>query len=152
VTELRRSFDSWSTLSTLLALNGRLVSEWIGRDLEPLGVSYAQAAALVRLWRRGGAMAQAEMIRSLALSRTSGTIVLNELAQRGLVERQPDKRDGRRVVVRLTEAGMDLEPQVFDVFHHVETAIRAGLSEDEVAVGLRFLRALLEGIQQERGS
>jgi len=133
-------------------LNGRLVSEWIGRELDPLGISYAQAAALVRLWRRRGAMAQTEMIRSLALSRASGTLVLNELANRGLIERQPDGRDGRRVVVRLTEAGMDLEPQVFDVFHHVETAIRASLSEDEVSAGLNILRALLEGIQQERGS
>jgi len=38
------------------------------------------------------------------------------------------------------------------VFHHVETAIRASLSEDEVSAGLNILRALLEGIQQERGS
>jgi DNA-binding MarR family transcriptional regulator len=152
VTQLRRSFASWSTLTTLLTLNGRLLSDWIGRDLEPLGISYAQAAVLVRLWRYDGEMPQTEMIKSLALSRASGTLVLNELAQRGLIERQPDERDARRLVVRLTEAGMDLEPQVFDVFHRVETAIRARLTEAEVAAGLRILRVLLEGIRQERGA
>ena len=152
MTDLRRSFASWSTLTTLLSINGRLVSEWIGRELEPLGISYAQAAVLVRLWRRQGQMTQTEMIRSLALSRASGTLVLNELSQRGLIERQPDKRDARRLVVQLTEAGMDLEPQVFDVFHHVETAIRARLSDDEVDTGLRLLRTLFEGIQRERGT
>ncbi|TMC05335.1 MAG: MarR family transcriptional regulator [Chloroflexi bacterium] len=145
----RRSFASWSTLTTLLALNGRLVQEQIGRNLEPLGVSYAQAAVLVRLWRRQGQMPQAEMIRSLALSRASGTLVLNELEQRGLIERQPDVRDARRLVVRLTEAGMDLEPEVFDAFDRVEAAVRAPLSEEEVETGLRILRSLVEAIRRD---
>jgi DNA-binding MarR family transcriptional regulator len=145
----RRSFASWSTLTTLLALNGRLVQEQIGRNLEPLGVSYAQAAVLVRLWRRQGQMPQAEMIRSLALSRASGTLVLKELEQRGLIERQPDVRDVRRLVVRLTEAGMDLEPEVFDAFDRVESAVRASLSEDEVEIGLRILRSLVEAIRRD---
>jgi MarR family transcriptional regulator, transcriptional regulator for hemolysin len=152
VTDERRSFASSSTLTTLLALSGRLVQERIGRDLEPLGVSYAQAAVLVRLWRRDGQMPQAEMIRSLALSRASGTLVLNELEQQGLIERRTDDRDARRFVIRLTEAGVDLEPQVFDVFLRVERAIRAPLSEAEVAAGLRILRALLERIQHDRRS
>lgn len=146
----RRSFASWSTLTTLLALNGRLVQERIGRNLEPLGVSYAQASVLVRLWRREGQMPQAEMIRSLALSRTSGTLVLDELEQRGLIERLPDGHDARRRVVRLTEAGMDIEPEVFDAFERVESAVRAPLSEDEVETGLRILRALVEAIRHDR--
>jgi MarR family transcriptional regulator for hemolysin len=149
VGDRRRSFASSSTLTTLLALGGRLVQERIGRDLEPLGVSYAQAAVLVRLWRRDGQMPQAEMIRSLALSRASGTLVLNELEQRGLIQRRPDERDARRLVVRLTEQGVDLEPQVFDVFDRVESAIRAPLSEDEVAAGLRILRLVAERIRHD---
>jgi DNA-binding MarR family transcriptional regulator len=149
VGDRRRSFASSSTLTTLLALSGRLVQERIGRDLEPLGVSYAQAAVLVRLWRREGLMPQAEMIRSLALSRASGTLVLNELEQRGLIERRPDERDARRLVVRLTEEGVDLEPQVFDVFHRVESAVRAPLSEDEIANELRILRLVVERIRQD---
>jgi DNA-binding MarR family transcriptional regulator len=149
VEDRRRSFASWPTVTTLLALGGRLVQERIGRDLEPLGVSYAQAAVLVRLWRREGQMPQAEMIRSLALSRASGTLVLNELEQRRLIERRPDERDARRLVIRLTEEGVDLEPQVFDVFDRVESAIRAPLSEDEVAAGLRVLRLLVEAIRQD---
>jgi len=149
VGDRRRPFASSSTLTTLLSLTGRLVQERIGRDLEPLGVSYAQAAVLVRLWRHGE-MPQAEMIQSLSLSRASGTQVLKELEQRGLIDRQPDYRDGRGRVVRLTEEGVDLEPQVFEVFQRVERAIRAPLSEDEVGDGLRILRALLEGIQHHR--
>jgi DNA-binding MarR family transcriptional regulator len=94
-------------------------------------------------------MPQAEMIRSLALSRASGTLVLKELEQRGLIERQADVRDVRRLVVRLTEAGMDLEPEVFDAFDRVESAVRAPLSEDEVETGLRILRSLVEAIRRD---
>jgi MarR family transcriptional repressor of emrRAB len=146
----RPTFASSPTLSTLLALSGRLVQERIGRDLEPLGISYAQAAVLVRLWRRDGEMPQAEMIQSLALSRTSVTQVLNDLAQRRLIERHPAADDARRLVVRLTEEGMDLEPPVLRVFERVEVEIRATLAEEDVESAFKVLLAVLEGIRQDR--
>jgi hypothetical protein len=38
---------------------------------------------------------------------------------------------------------------VFDVFDRVESAIRAPLSEDEVAAGLRILRLVAERIRHD---
>jgi len=150
LTDTRRTFASTPTLSALVALTGRLLQERIGRDLEPLGISYAQAAALVRLWRRSARMPQAEMIRSLALSRTSGTIVLNELEQRGLIQRHPDDDDARRMVVQLTDQGVDLEQPVLRVFERVEAVMKAPLTDEEYESGHRILRALLEEIRHDR--
>jgi DNA-binding MarR family transcriptional regulator len=76
--------------------------------------------------------------------------VLNELEQLRLIERRPDGRDARRMVVQLTEEGIDLEPQVFEVFQRVESAILAPLSEEEEAAVLRILRAVLDEILQDR--
>jgi DNA-binding MarR family transcriptional regulator len=146
-----RSFASSPQLSGLLTLIGRLVQERIAHDLARLGVSYAQAVVLVRLWRRGGEMSQTEMIQSLALSRASGTLVLNELTQRGLIERRPDQDDARRLVVHLTRAGYELEPAVLEVFEHVEAVIRGPLDDEEVEHAFRVLTAVQDAMQRDRG-
>ncbi|HXM59011.1 MAG TPA: MarR family transcriptional regulator [Candidatus Dormibacteraeota bacterium] len=150
MTGAERSFASSPHLSALLTLTGRLVQERIAHDLAELGISYAQAAVLVRLWRYGGEMSQTDMIQSLALSRASGTLVLNELAQRELIERRPDEIDARRVIVRLTQAGRDLEPAVLDIFEQVESTIRAPLAEDDVESAFRTLLAVLNAMQRGR--
>jgi DNA-binding MarR family transcriptional regulator len=147
-----RSFASSPQLSGLLTLIGRLVQERISHDLARLGVSHAQAVVLVRLWRHGGEMSQTEMVQSLALSRASGTLVLNELTQRGLIERRPDQTDARRLVVRLTDAGHELEPSVLDVFERVEALIRAPLADAEVDDSFGVLRAILDAMQRDRGA
>jgi DNA-binding MarR family transcriptional regulator len=63
-----------------------------------------EMSALSRLERAGsatpGEMAKAEQITPQAMGSTLGA-----LEQRGLVERRSDPRDGRRVVMSLTEAG-----------------------------------------------
>ena len=147
-----RSFASSPHLSGPLTLVGRLVQERIAHDLAGQGISYAQAVVLVRLWRRGGEMPQTEMIQSLALSRASGTLVLNELSQRGLIERRPDEVDARRLVVQLTPAGHQLEPSVLEVFERVESVIRTQLDDEDVANTFRVLLAMLEAMQRDRGA
>ena len=134
----------------MLSLSGRLIQERIGHDLEPLGISYAQAAVLVRLWRHGGRMPQAEMIDSLALSRASCTNLLNDLEREGLIERAPDSADARRMVVGLTEAGQDLERPVLDVFERVEIEIGESLGGEDAATAYRVVRAVLERLRQSR--
>src|SRR5947199_8691066 len=84
LTDTKRGFKSSAHLTRLLALVGRLVQERVAQRLVQLDVSYAEATALVRLWSRDGHMAQSEMIQSLALSRTSCTLLLNQLERKGL--------------------------------------------------------------------
>jgi DNA-binding MarR family transcriptional regulator len=65
-----------------------------------------ESSALVRLDRAGpatpGALAKLEQISPQSMGATLGA-----LEARGLVERRPDPGDGRRVVLSLTEAGLE---------------------------------------------
>ncbi len=145
-----RTFASSPHLSDLLTLTGRLVQERIAHRLGRLGISYAQAVVLVRLWRCGGQMPQSEMIQALALSRASGTLVLNQLQKQGLVERLPDHGDARRFIIRLTKPGQDLEQPVLEVFELVESAIRGPLSATDVETSFRVLVGVLQAMQGGR--
>ena len=53
----------------LLIVTARLAQEQVAARLAPLGISYAQAVVLVRLYRSDtGSLAQSDMIESLTLA------------------------------------------------------------------------------------
>ena len=63
-------------------------------------------SALARL-DRGGPSTSSELAKREQISPQSMGATLATLEQRGLVERRPDPADGRRVVLSLTEAGLE---------------------------------------------
>ncbi len=78
------------------------------RQAQPDGeLTLPETSALVRLDRGGpttpGALAKLEQISPQSMGATLGA-----LEERGLVERRPDPDDGRRAVMSLTEAGLEM--------------------------------------------
>jgi len=145
------SFRDTTRLVGLVALVGRLAQDQVGNRLAPLGVTYAQAVTLVRLWRsESHSMLQRDLIDSLGVSRASGSEVLNQVEKLGLVRRSWDRGDARNRVVALTESGEDLERPVLEAFAAVERfLISEELSADrDTAIGV--LRAMLANVKELR--
>ena len=67
-------------------------------------LSFPQTAALGRL-DRGGPAAAADLARKEQISPQSMGATLAELEARGLVKRQPDPDDGRRILLSITATG-----------------------------------------------
>src|SRR5579863_5655979 len=65
-----------------------------------------ETSALAWLERDGSASAT-ELARLEAISPQSMGATLAALEGRGLVDRSPDPGDGRKVIIRITEAGME---------------------------------------------
>jgi MarR family transcriptional regulator, lower aerobic nicotinate degradation pathway regulator len=87
-------------LSMVAGLADRLVSEGLaGADARKW-----HYAALVALSESGPA-SQAELSKRTGIYRSDLVAVLNELAERGFVERAPDPADRRRNVITVTEPG-----------------------------------------------
>lgn len=132
-------------------MTARLAQEQVATRLSALGISYAQAVVLVRLYRSvTGTLPQSDMIESLAVSRASGTLVLSQLEARGLVSRTADPADARRLVIELTDAGRGLEQPVHDVLEEVETVIRRSLEPAEVTATFDIMRRMFDDIRQFR--
>ena len=132
-------------------MTARLAQEQVAIRLSALGVSYAQAVVLVRLYRAAsGTLSQSDMIESLAVSRASGTLVLSELEARGLVTRTADPTDARRLVIALSDAGRALEHPVHDVLEEVEAVIRRSLEPTEVTATFDIMRRMFDDIRQHR--
>jgi MarR family transcriptional regulator, organic hydroperoxide resistance regulator len=146
-----RPFITSPHLTGLLIITARLVQEQVATRLAPLGISYAQAIVLVGLYRSpAGSVPQTDMIEALAVSRASGTLVLSQLEARGLVSRAADPADARRLVITLTDAGRELEEQVYEAFQAVETVIRRSLDAPEVTATLDAIRRMFDDIRRHR--
>lgn len=77
------------------------------RQVKPDGeLTFSQISVLVRLDREGPATAS-ELAAGEGIRPQSMCTIVGVLQERGLVARDPDPGDGRRIVVSLTGAGLD---------------------------------------------
>lgn len=138
-------------LTRLLTVTARLVQEQISARLAPLNISYAQGMVLVLLYRApGGSLRQTDIVDSLGLSRASGTLVLSQLEAEGLISRNHDPADARRLIISLTEESEDLEQQVHDCFDEVEQIVRRSLRSSQVEETFNVLRGMFEDVLRHR--
>lgn len=101
----------------------------------PGELTLPERAALARL-DRGGPGSAAELARVEQISPQAMGVTLAGLESRGLVQRQPDPGDGRRVIMSLTASGVDM------VRHRRDTRTRQFakvLAEEFTAEELRTL-------------
>jgi DNA-binding MarR family transcriptional regulator len=71
------------------------------------GLTLSETSALARL-DRGGSTTPGELAKQEQISPQSMGATLAALQARGLIERRPDPGDGRRAVMSVTDAGLEL--------------------------------------------
>jgi DNA-binding MarR family transcriptional regulator len=70
-------------------------------------LTLSESAALARL-DRGGPATAAELARAEQISPQSMGATLSALQERGLIAKAPDPADGRRMILSVTAAGLEL--------------------------------------------
>lgn len=127
----------------LLTLHGRIRRTLLTGKTDE--VTASQTAALGRLLRHGEStvadLARAEGVRPQSMGAT-----VQALVDAGLVERRPDPADGRRTLVRATDAGSRAREDGWAARARVLADRLAGLSDDDrrtVARAIAVLEPLL---------
>ena len=121
------------------------------RRLRQVGVpgelTVPETSALARLDRNGPATSS-ELARAEQISPQSMGATLSALEARGLVTRDPDARDGRRIVLSVTDAGRQLLRDKRDArTEHLARALAAGFTREELEQ-LMTAAPLLERLAQ----
>jgi len=111
------------------------------------GLTLPESAALVRL-DRGGPATSSALARQEQISPQSMGATLAALEGRGLVGRQPDRLDGRRVIISITDAGQHvLRDRRGENTQLLARALAAGFTPDEIDV-LQAAAPLLERLAE----
>jgi len=111
-------------------------------------LSLAESAALSRL-ERGGPATSSDLARLERISPQSMGVTVAALLDRGLIERNRDPEDGRRIVLSITGSGLrTVHDKRGARTDHIAAALRAGFSADELAE-LRTAATLLERLAEK---
>jgi MarR family transcriptional regulator, organic hydroperoxide resistance regulator len=113
--------------------------------LEPLKLTYPQYLVMLVLWERDG-ITVSEVVERLTLDSGTLTPLLKRLQTSGLLARQRDTKDERRVIVKLTAAGRALKVRAAKVPPQVACAAACPL--DELAALTTRLKRLRDDITE----
>ena len=123
-------FDSMLAVSNIYraatAVRRRAESE----VLAEFGLSWGGFTTLWVLWVWGNQQT-AELAEACDLSKGTLTGIVKTLERRGFVERSRMDADRRKVVVSLTDAGLEAIESLFPRFNQYETAVVSHLSRTE---------------------
>jgi MarR family transcriptional regulator, organic hydroperoxide resistance regulator len=98
--------------------------------LREVGLFAGQEIMLMQLWDKD-AQSQHCLGRTLRLDHSTVAKSVRRLEESGLVTRCRSKVDGRVTVVSLTQAGIDLESKVIEIWSKLENFTTEDLSEQE---------------------
>jgi DNA-binding MarR family transcriptional regulator len=142
----------------LPALAGRLgyllkhaqlrLAELTGSAMAPFGITGRQCAVLIAIDSQAP-LSQQEVAGRLGVDRTTMVLLIDELENKRLVERQRDPGDRRKNVVVLTDAGRTTLREASSASAEAERLFLAPLSGDEDAQLRKALRAIAFPVKGE---
>ncbi|MEO8844917.1 MAG: MarR family transcriptional regulator [Kofleriaceae bacterium] len=115
---------------------------WRQRVIAVTGLPFGRARAIWRLAE--GPLALRDLARSMSIDAPAATVAVNDLEQRGLVQRTPHPTNGRMKLVALTAAGKRMAARIEAVPDAPPPGF-AELSAADLAVVQRVVDALTPG-------
>lgn len=111
--------------------------------LAPLGLSLGRLCLLVLLHRADEPMLPSELGDDLAVTRANVSGLLKGLEAAGMIKREVDVTDRRRILVHLTAAGKSILEQAWPIYEEAVTGGLAALTPDEQALLLALLQKVI---------
>ena len=94
----------------------RLMTQAYYPLLKALGISYPQYLVMMILWEKDRQPVN-DIAKRLLLETNTVTPLLQRMEKEGLVSRQKDPVDSRKVIVSLTDKGREMEAEAAEVPH-----------------------------------
>lgn len=140
--EIRRGLE-------LLYFGNSHVTRSIDRGLAAQGLGRAHHRALYFIARKPD-MAVSDLLALLGITKQSLGRVLNELAERNLVETRPGERDRRQRLMRLTAAGAALETELYGALREKLSAAYSKAGQSAVSGFWAVLEGLIPDDERAR--
>ncbi len=110
-------------------------------------ISAEEWAVLLLLWQRDGRK-PSDLADLTVRDRTTMTRLLDGLERKGIITRQTDQKDRRRISVTLSEAGRDLRGALMPVAKGLIEQSLYGIGVTEMETTLSVLRRMMENMQK----
>jgi DNA-binding MarR family transcriptional regulator len=125
-----------------------VLAHQLDRDLDAHSITRSEFDILGALARSDRPLRASEVVSTTMLSGASITKLTERLAELKLLRRRKSERDGRVVLLELTDAGRDLVNAQFPRRLARDTAVLAGLDADERSTLVQLLRKVSQSMTE----
>jgi DNA-binding MarR family transcriptional regulator len=140
-----KTYKARDSVGYLVRRAGNLMTTRVEAAFADHEITFAQWLVLMRL-RDGLATTAAEIARDMCHDSGALTRVIDQLAQRGLIERTRGQEDRRTIALALTKEGLRtvnaLVPMVVDLLNMA----LVDFTDDEASTLTRLLNKLIDGV------
>lgn len=112
-----------------------------------LGFSPGQFPVLLELWQEDG-LTQKQLLNRLEVEQATLANTLMRMERRGLIKREPHPQDRRAQVIRLTDAGRNLERQAIDAAAEADAALFDGFRKFERELMIEYMRMAIDNARK----
>ena len=139
-----------SSVGYQLRLTNRLVSRYLQQKIAPYGLTLGMWYFLRALWHRDG-QTQSELSAVVGTMEPTTLTAVKAMERAGLVRREPDAADRRKLNVFLTGRGRALKADLLPLAREVVEDAVAGFSPADRAAFLGYLRAIQRNLAPRTG-
>ena len=119
----------------------RNLISYYNRELEPLGLTGAQANALGILFRKKN-LSLGEFAARAGIGKAAAVSMVHRLTETGFVTAEPDPKDARKNLINVTDKALEVIPSAMDIVRYLESAVEDALGEEKLAVLVEALKVL----------
>ncbi len=130
------------------ALVSRLVSRALATRLGPKGIGYGQFPVLVSLWQEDG-VTQKVLSERVRIEAPTMVRTLDRMEREGLVKRMRSETDRRRIHIRLSKKGANLERQLVPLAAEVNDRALAGITKKDRRQLDELLARLIANLEKD---
>jgi DNA-binding MarR family transcriptional regulator len=142
-----KTYRSRDSIGYLVRRAGNLMTTRVEAAFADHEITFAQWLVLMKL-RDGLATTAAEISRDMCHDSGALTRVIDQLAQRGLLERQRSKEDRRTIILSLTERGLETVNGLVPTVVGLLNMALVDFTDEEASTLTRLLSKLIDGVNQ----
>ncbi|MBI9075824.1 MAG: MarR family transcriptional regulator [Desulfatibacillum sp.] len=128
-------------LALLTFQAARNLISYYNRELEPMGLTGAQANALGVLCRKKD-LSLGEFAARAGIGKAAAVSMIHRLTETGFVTAVPDPKDARKNLINLTDKALEVIPPAMEIVRRLERAVEEALGEETLGPLVDALKVL----------
>lgn len=116
------------------------------RAVKSLDIHRSQHMVLMHLSRFSEPISQKQIAEKFGISSAAIAVTVKKLESKGLIEKVPDKKDGRYNCISLTEQGNELTKITHKVFSDIDRHMFSGLSDEQLETFITCFEKMQENL------